>query len=208
MTTVVEAVELAVGYDSRAVADVGSFRIHTDRLAVVTGPNGSGKTTLLKTLAGLLRPIRGRIVPQLPPGTAGAVFVHSTPYLFAGTVRDNVQLTSRHDERGAHDALRTLGVEQLLTKDVRRLSTGERQRVAIARALAAAPQLLLIDEPEGGLDMEGISSWRRIVEQALSVGRPWIVIATHQLSVVEGLPLNVVPVGREGPDRHLELARD
>ena len=198
MTTVVEAIEVAVGYDSRLVADVGTFRMQADRLTVVTGPNGSGKTTLLKTLAGLLSPIRGRIVPQLPPGTGGAVFVHSTPYLFAGTVLHNAKLTSIGDEQRARDALRALGVEQLSTKDVRRLSTGERQRVAIARALAAEPRLLLIDEPEGGLDVAGISSWRRIVEQALSVGDPLIVIATHQLSAVQGLPLSVVPVAREG----------
>ena len=198
MTTTLEAIEMVVGYDSRPVADVGSFRVHADRLTVVTGPNGSGKTTLLKTLAGLLIPIRGRIVPQLPPGKGGAVFVHSTPYLFAGTVGHNVQLTARDDGR-ARDALRTLGVEQLLTKDVRRLSTGERQRVAIARALTVEPRLLLIDEPEGGLDLEGISSWRRIVEQALAAGHPSIAIATHQLSAVEGLPVTVVPLARERP---------
>lgn len=124
MTSAVEAIEMVVGYDSRPVASVGSFRMQADRLTVVTGPNGSGKTTLLKTLAGLLPPIRGRIVPQLPPGTGGAVFVHSTPYLFAGTVRHNVQLTSRDDERRARDPLRTLGVEPLLTKDVRRSPQG------------------------------------------------------------------------------------
>jgi ABC-type multidrug transport system ATPase subunit len=198
VTTTVEAIDTVVGYDSRPVADVGSFRMQADRLTVVTGPNGSGKTTLLKTLAGLLPPIRGRIVPQLTLGTGGAVFVHSTPYLFVGTVLHNVRLTSSDDERRAHDALRTLGAEQLLTKDVRRLSRGERQRVAIARALAAKPRLLLIDEPEGGLDVEGISSWRRIVEQALTAGHPSIVIATPQLSALEGLPLNVVHLPREG----------
>ena len=197
MTTTVEAIEMVVGYASQPVASVGSFRMQAHRLTVVTGLNGSGKTTLLKTLAGLLPPIKGRIVPQLPPGTGGAVFVHSTPYLFAGTVRHNLQLASRGDERRADDALRTLRVEQLLTNDVRRLSTGERQRVAIARALAAEPRLLLIDEPEGGLDVEGISSWRRIVEQALAAGRPSIVIATHQLSVIDGFPLDVVPLPRE-----------
>ena len=57
--------------------------------------------------------------------------------------------------------------------------------------------MLLIDEPEGGLDAEGISSWRRIVEQALSAAQPSMVIATHQLSALEGLRLNVVPVARD-----------
>ena len=190
--TPIEAIDLVVGYQAKAVAEVGSFRIAADRVTAVTGPNGSGKTTLLKTLAGLLPPVAGRIAPQLRAGAEGAVFVHSTPYLFAGAARLNVQLTSRGDDETARNALRTLGVEQLWNDDVRRLSTGQRQRVAIARALAAVPRLLLIDEPEGGLDAEGISSWRRIVEEAVSTRHLSIVIATHQLSALEGLPLNVV----------------
>jgi ABC-type multidrug transport system ATPase subunit len=55
---------------------------------------------------------------------------------------------------------------------------------------------LLIDEPEGGLDAEGISSWRSIVVQALSAGFPSIVVATHKLPALEGLPVNVVQLPR------------
>jgi ABC-type Mn2+/Zn2+ transport system ATPase subunit len=189
---------VVVGYDSMPVADVGSFLMPADRLTVVNGPNGSGKTTLLKTVAGVLPLVRGRIAPQLPPGRGGAVFVHSTPYLFAGTVRHNLQITSRADEQRARRALRALGVEDLWARNIRRLSTGERQRVGIARALAAEPRLLLIDEPEGGLDAEGVSSWRGIVERALAAGCPSIVVATHMLSALEGLPVNVVQLPRPG----------
>jgi ABC-type Mn2+/Zn2+ transport system ATPase subunit len=192
VTTVIEAVDVVVGYESRPVAEVGSFHIRADRLTVVTGPNGSGKTTLLKTLAGLLPLVGGRIVPQLAPGPAGAVFVHSTPYLFAGTVSHNMQLGLCAEERRARSALRTLGIGELWTQNIRRLSTGQRQRVGIARALVTEPRLLLIDEPEGGLDAEGITRWRGIVEQALAAGFPSIVIATHQLSALEGLPVSVV----------------
>jgi ABC-type multidrug transport system ATPase subunit len=193
--TNVDVIDLVAGYESRPVADVGSFGIQADRVTVVTGPNGSGKTTLLKTLAGLLPPVRGRIVPNPSAGPGGAIFVHSTPYLFAGTVRDNIRLTSRGDDERARGALRTLGVEQLWNEDVRRLSTGQRQRVAIARALAADPRLLLIDEPEGGLDVEGVSAWRQVVEQTLATGHSSIVIATHQLSPLKGLRLHVVRLG-------------
>lgn len=193
----VDVVDVVVGYPSKTVADVGSFRVEPERITVVTGPNGSGKTTLLKTLAGLVPPVRGRIVPGLPAGRGGAVFVHSTPYLFAGMVRHNVQLASRVDDERTRDVLRALGIEQLWKQDVRRLSTGQRQRVAIARAVAAAPRLLLIDEPEGGLDQAGIAGWRRIVERSVSDGDPLIVIATHRLSGLDGLPLQLVRLGRE-----------
>jgi energy-coupling factor transporter ATP-binding protein EcfA2 len=125
------------------------------------------------------------------------VFVHSAPFLFAGTVRHNVQLASREGEERTRDVLCTLGVEPLWKEDVRRLSTGQRQRVAIARALAAAPRLLLVDEPEGGLDREGIGAWRRIVDRAVGAGDPLIVIATHQAAGLEDLPLHLVRLGRE-----------
>ena len=84
---------------------------------------------------------------------------------------------------------------------LRRLSTGERQRVAIARALATEPRLLVIDEPEGGLDAEEATTWRRIVEQALSAGRPSLVIATHQLGALNARPMNVVPLVQGNPIR-------
>jgi ABC-type lipoprotein export system ATPase subunit len=89
----------------------------------------------------------------------------------------------------------TLRIEQLSAKDVRRLSTGERQRFAIARAGSGAA--IVADEPKGGLDREGIIAWRGILQQALSAGHPAIVIATHQLSPTEGLPLNVVQLARD-----------
>jgi ABC-type multidrug transport system ATPase subunit len=194
MTPIVEAIDVVVGFHSRPVARAGSFRMPADRLTVVTGPNGSGKTTLLKTIAGLLAAISGRIVPRLPHGVGGAVFVHSSPYLFTGTVRSNVQLASGGDEQRVRNVLRALNLDALRNNDVGRLSSGERQRVAIARALATKPQLLLIDEPEGGLDSQGLRAWRAVVEQALVDGSPSIVIATHHLSGLDGLPVNAVPL--------------
>ena len=100
MTTTVEAIDVVVGYDATPIADVGSFTVVADRLTVITGPNGSGKTTLLKTLAGLL-PQSAAALSRSCLRDAGAVFVHSTPYLFAGTVRHNVQLSpvAKNDAR-------------------------------------------------------------------------------------------------------------
>ena len=211
MSTVVTAKDLVVGYGSRVVAAVGTFELHTDRLTVIVGPNGAGKTTLLKTMAGLLAPVAGSFHPAPRMGNGGAVFVHSTPVLFLGTVRKNMLLASR-DQARARRALGQLNVEHLWEEDVQRLSSGQRQRVAIARALATEPRLLLLDEPEGGLDAEAIDAWRRLLREATETGDPCIVLATHNPSALEGLSLELLPLAQgahrdEAKEPHLPVVR-
>jgi ABC-type Mn2+/Zn2+ transport system ATPase subunit len=191
MSVVVTAKDLVVGYGSRAVATVGTFEIDTRRITVVTGPNGAGKTTLLKTIAGLLPPLAGSLQPAIGRGEGGAVFVHSTPFLFAGTVRTNMLLSSPGHEHSRR-ALRRLNADGLWEQDVRRLSSGQRQRVALARALAANPRLLLVDEPEGGLDASAIGNWRQVLRDATDTGTPGVVLATHSTVGIDGLPFQLV----------------
>jgi ABC-type Mn2+/Zn2+ transport system ATPase subunit len=199
MTTFLTATDLVVGYGSRAVAAVGTFQLHTDRLTVIVGPNGAGKTTLLKTIAGLLAPVAGSLDPVLRMGTGGAVFVHSTPVLFAGTVRKNMLLAS-HDQARARRALQQLNVEHLWEENVQRLSSGQRQRIAIARALSAGPRLLLLDEPEGGLDAAAIDAWRRLLQEATETGEPCIALATHNPHALEGLSLELLTLAQGARD--------
>lgn len=183
---------LVVGYGRIPVASVGSCGLASDRVTLVVGPNGSGKTTLLKTLAGLLPALDGRITPGLRCGTGGAVFVHSSAFLFAGTVGKNMLLAARHRDNIARDALAALGVADLWETAVSALSTGQRQRVALARALAAHPSLLLVDEPEGGMDAESIRRWRDVITKAVVLGDPTIVVAAHRPAALEGVPVDVI----------------
>ncbi len=195
MSVVLEARNLVLGYGNIVVARVDFLQIVAGRLAVVTGPNGSGKTTLLKTLAGLLRPAGGRLSPGMSGGAGGAVFIHSHPFLFAGTVRRNVLAAPGATEEEARRALRALSVEGLWDSDVTTLSSGQRQRIALARGLAARPRLLLVDEPEGGLDAEAIAAWRLIVRQALHDGSPAVVIAAPRVEGLEDLPADFLELG-------------
>jgi ABC-type multidrug transport system ATPase subunit len=195
---IVDVYDLLVGYGSRPVANAGRFRVEPGRVTAVIGPNGSGKTTLLKTLAGLLRPLAGRIVPGPVPGSNGVVLVHSLPFMFVGTVRKNLQLAARGNESPARQALRAFGLEHLWAVDVEQLSAGQRQRVALARGLAADPQVLLVDEPEAGLDPDAIALWRLVVQVAVSTGRPSIVMASTSVVPMEGIPCTVITLGRRG----------
>jgi ABC-type Mn2+/Zn2+ transport system ATPase subunit len=191
MSTDVEVSALAFGYHGRPVSHAVTFRAEPGRITLLMGANGSGKTTLLKTIAGLLPPLAGLVRPSLPHGKGGVVFVHSTPFLFAGSVGSNMRMVTADDARARH-ALSRLDVEPLWAHDVKTLSSGQRQRVAIARALAAAPQVLLVDEPEGGLDRQAVESWRRVLEDALTARTFTIVIASHDATATEGLPVDVV----------------
>ena len=174
----IRVTDLVIGYHGREVARIPNLDIAPDRAWIVSGPNGSGKTTLLKTLAGLLPPITGAIGPAPAPGPGGAVFVHSTPVLFAGTVRSNIALTADPAEVARVSA--AFGLADWLDRPVTELSHGIRQRTSIARAVARSPKVLLIDEPEGGLDDAASRLWAEFVQRCVANQRMTIIFAAHR----------------------------
>lgn len=182
---------LRVGYDGREVAAVPDTTFGPGRISLITGPNGSGKTTLLKTLAGLLPPIAGAIAPAPRPGARGSVFVHSTPFLFRGTVRGNLRLGTA--PAAALDAVaRAFDLTDRMNQPVQELSHGMRQRTAIARAVLCEPAVLLLDEPEGGLDDRSLGAWRAFVAGALARREMIIIVAAHRPVGLDGVPIDVL----------------
>ncbi len=194
MSAVIRVRQLVVGYDGRPVAGPFDLELSGDRITWLVGPNGVGKTTLLKTLGGLLVPLAGSIDPSSRPGRDGAVYVHPAPFLFTGSVRDNMRLATRGREGEARRALDRLGVARLWRSDTRVLSSGQRQRVGIARALAANPVLLLVDEPEGGMDADAVECWRAVMQDATTHGKPVVVVAAHRPVALDGVPTAVFSV--------------
>ena len=165
----------------------------------VLGPNGSGKTTLIRTLASLMKPDRGVVrVGGIDPARAAqalrqtlGVVTHEPMLYDQLTGRENLTFVARMfgldniEERVQHCAAR-MGVKARLDQRVAAMSHGLRKRFSIARALLHDPAVLLLDEPESGLDQEALGLLEDIVAGHAGPSRA-VLMTTHNLERGLGL---------------------
>jgi molybdopterin-binding protein len=176
-------------------ARLGSFHLHDitfslprGEYGVVIGPAGSGKTTLLETIAGVIPQTSGELLlnganmAHAPARTRQIGLVYQHGYLFPHlTVRGNIRYGVPASD-GADEVIDRLGARDLLDRDVRGLSGGERQLVALARALAPRPPILLLDEPFSALDPRRRTQVRR---ELRNIHREWgttVLQVTHDFA--------------------------
>ncbi len=182
---------------------LGNFRLLIGRLEVrdgeylmVLGPSGVGKTVLLHTLAGLMKPCRGRIlvdgedVTNTPPERRGFTLIPQNYALFPNmSVYDNIAYGLRTRGVREDDVRKTvtelaeiLEIKHLLERRPNQLSGGEQQRVAIARALAIKPRILLLDEPLANLDPRLRSKAREFLKNLHQELRFTALHVTHNIA--------------------------
>ena len=201
----IEFEDVTFGYDGGSTAPVldrVSFALQPGTTTAIVGPSGSGKSTILSLIAGLYQPARGRVlVDGVDVATLDAdarraacsvVFQH--PYLFHGTIRDNVSAGdpsagdaqfSRAVALARVDELTSrlpAGVETIVGEAGSALSGGERQRVSIARALLKPAPILLVDEATSALDTENEAA---VVDALTADPQPRTrVIVAHRLASI------------------------
>lgn len=161
------------------------------------GPNGAGKTTLIKILIGLARPTSGTAtVFGRPPRDARVKarlgFLPEQPYFYEYlTAAEFLQLAARiagvpqNEVAGrVNGLLRLVRMEHVATNQLRGFSRGMLQRMGIAQALIGDPELVILDEPMGGLDPVGRKEFRDIIVSLRERGKT-VFFSTHILSDVE-----------------------
>ena len=200
-TATISADHLCVGYGKHPVVEGVMLDMHPGGLLVLIGTNGSGKSTLLKTLAGLIHPVHGDLyvlgqhAGQLPTRVAylpqHPVSSHTLPL----QVRDVVTMgrfahlglfrrTSSSDRAIVSSAMQRTGIDAQANKPIRDLSGGQQQRTHLAQVLAREAEILLLDEPTAGLDING----RKLVAELIAAERArgvTVVMATHELADAE-----------------------
>ncbi|QSX05751.1 ABC transporter ATP-binding protein [Sedimentibacter sp. zth1] len=175
----IELRNLSISYDDKKVFNNLCFKyFNGDKLALI-GTNGSGKTTLLKLICGLLKEYDGSLminaiefydisIESLRDKIAYAM---QDPYLFKGTIRDNIRLGNLNATNEEIDeVIKAVGIRQIENRDVgfgrNDLSGGEKQRVSIARALLKNSKILILDEPSNNLDTDGKEWLKQFVKNS------------------------------------------
>jgi len=180
-----------------------TFTADQREIVAILGPNASGKSTLMKLLAGLIKPLSGRIevdgteVSEMDLKTRAqriALVQQESELLFPLRVWEYVlqgryphgrslRFESEEDCLLAGNALAQVGAHALRDRWMEQLSGGEKQRVILARALAQQPSLLLLDEPTQHLDIGGKVELLRRLRKLADENRYTVVVVTHELNL-------------------------
>ncbi|MGP1517906.1 MAG: metal ABC transporter ATP-binding protein [Ottowia sp.] len=205
--TGIELRDVALGYGRQAVLRDVNLRLEPGAMVAVVGPNGAGKSTLVKALAGLVRPLRGRI-----EGLAGLRVAYmpqqgTLERSFPATVFELAALGLWH-EAGAlgglsaaqrarcHAALAQVGLQALAQRGLHELSGGQLQRALFARlALQDAP-VLLLDEPFAAMDERTCLDLLTLMRNWQQQGKTVLAVLHDMAQVRRAFPQTLMLAGR------------
>jgi ABC-type Mn2+/Zn2+ transport system ATPase subunit len=189
---------LSVYYESGLALDDVTFELKTGERLTVVGPNGAGKSTLFKVIVGVLKPTEGEVhvYGSAPDGHICIAYVPQRSQVdwdFPVSVQDVVMMGRigklgffRHpgakDREIVSQALELVGMTSLAKRQISQLSGGQQQRMFIARALAQEAELMLMDEPLTGLDVNSQEDIFQILE-ALKDRDVTVMVAMHDLKL-------------------------
>jgi zinc transport system ATP-binding protein len=201
MRPYVELEDVEFSYGQVRVLEGINLTVDPGDFLGIIGPNGSGKTTLLRIMLGLLPPRRGTVrlfgnpptafrqwgrlgyVPQKVtldpalPVTAQEVVATGLVPSVGGRIR------APQRER-IREVLGQVGMQDHATARIGALSTGQQQRVLIARALVSNPELLILDEPTGGVDPEAQTSFYALLHHLNREREVTLILVSHDIGVV------------------------
>ena len=204
-TPVIEIRDAAVELGGRPVLRGIDLSIETGEVVTVLGANGSGKSTLVRAMLGLVPTVRGEVrlfgtersrfrdwrrvgfVPQRATAASG-VPASVTEVVAAGRLsRRRPFLPMRRTDRSAvRSALEAVGLGDRAGDGVSTLSGGQQQRALIARALASEPDLLVLDEPTAGVDVQSQQAFADALKDLVRRGAT-IVLVAHELGPLADL---------------------
>jgi ABC-2 type transport system ATP-binding protein len=204
-TTIVEVRDLSKIYRTRRkevrAVDHVSFTVQRGEVVGLLGPNGAGKTTTIKCLCTLIRPTSGRLVidgvdvltrPSKALRKIAAVLEGNRNVYWRLSPRENLEffagiqgIPTRRVRGHIEELLETFDLQAKATTAARMLSRGMQQKLAVACALVKQTEILLLDEPTLGLDVETSHELRGSLKRMAKEGDRTILLSSHDMNVVQ-----------------------
>ena len=196
MDTVLSLDHVSKVYPNGRGAKISSFSVARGQVVGLLGPNGSGKTTIMKSITGLSQPSEGSITVFGAPSTdreaslkhVGALI--EQPALYENlTAWDHLVMAARFypevDEKRMDQVLTIVGLAPYKKERCGKFSLGMKQRMGIALALLSEPELMILDEPTNGLDIEATVEIREIIIRLAKEKGVTFLVASHLASEIE-----------------------
>lgn len=189
--------------NGRGVGDI-SFSVGEGEIIGILGPNGSGKTTVMKSIIGFCRYDSGsiRVFEHDPQENKEAALAHvgcliESPALYENmTAKRQLNMMARLypdlPSTAVENALKDVGLEQYANEKVRRFSLGMKQRLGIAMAFLSKPELVILDEPANGLDIESSVELRNRIVKMAKRDKKSFLVSSHQADDIEKMCDRVV----------------
>ena len=204
--------DLQVKIDNQEILSNVNLHVHCGELVALIGPNGAGKSTLIKAILGQndytgvisfsvpgQRNRKAKIgyVPQSPTFDSGDPMSVADLFACCMSKRPAFLGISKDMRKKIFDCLARVHGESLIDKTVGTLSGGELQRVLLALALEPLPNILILDEPLSGVDVEGITSLMDMLDEIRREYDLSILMTTHDFGTLSKYADQVVLIDRE-----------
>lgn len=183
MTDALQVKGLRKSYEKKEVLKGIDLRVRKGDVFALLGVNGAGKTTTLECIEGLRKYNSGNISVN---GSVGIQLQSaSLPAYIKGM--EAVRLFAKWNKVSADASMLTaLGIDHLANKKYREMSTGQKRRLHLALALISNPDIVFLDEPTAGLDVEGRIALHEYIRTLKNTGKT-ILLASHDMAEVENL---------------------
>lgn len=180
----IELKNITMHFGQKTALQQINMAIYPNTVTTIVGPNGGGKSTLLKILLKLLKPTIGDVIysrnVRIGYVPQKIHLDHSLPI----TVKNFLSLKKGITAKDIQQAAELLSITHLMHNSLQKLSGGEMQRVLLARAILNQPNLLVLDEPTQGVDMNGQIELYQLIHQMREKLNCAVLMVSHDLHIV------------------------
>lgn len=199
----IEIKNVTTTYNGHTAINDVSFDVNKGDYICLIGENGSGKSTLIKTIVGLNKKDSGEIMKHIEPEKISYLAQNNLTELdFPATAKEIIMTgVQRHsvlpfynkeNHKNFEEICDLLGIKKFVNKQIGQLSGGQRQRIMLARALIRKPELLILDEPCSGLDINITKEFYEILNKLNKKSDLTIIMATHDLDEIQNEKARVI----------------